>query len=669
MSDEPLNSEVLFIVHRSSFIVHLSSFIVHRSNRMIAILLATLTIQDYATLPLPSSPRWSPDGRRIAYVLTKADLEKSAYDSNVRIIDADGTNDRQLTFARGADFRPRWSPDGKTIAFLSDRDGKNAVWLLDPDGGEARKLVDPPAAVRDFEWSPDGKSIAFTRIDEPAAEETKRAAEKDDARVVGEGAKRVHLYLAEVGSGAVRRLTTGGFSIFTFSWSPDGTQIAFDRGPGTGLDDLYRTDIYAVSVATGELKPLVVRPGAERSPVYSPDGKWLAFTSWGGVHDWLLEQEVHVMPAGGGEPRNVAKAYDRTPEAIFWSGGQLYVEGAYNTTTQLYRVNADGSGWTDTTQAAGVIGDPDVARGRAAYIYQSTSEPPELYAGDAGRGSPKQLTHHNDAYRSRELGETRVIRWKNPKDGLEIEGLLTLPVGYKSGRVPLLTFVHGGPASRFDQGYLGYLGWIYAPQVLAAHGFAVLRPNPRGTGGYGSAFRSANRNDWGGMDWIDINAGIDHLIATGIADPGRLGLMGWSYGGFMAAWAIGHSDRFQAVSVGAPVVDLLSFHGTADIRDFIPDYFRPWSLDALRARSPLWNLKKTRAKVLIQHGEADDRVPMSQGTMLYRSLDELGVDVTMVTYPRTPHIPREPKLRMDIMKRNLELFLPLRTLLDEAAPR
>lgn len=197
--------------------------------------------------------------------------------------------------------------------------------------------------------------------------------------------------------------------------------------------------------------------------------------------------------------------------------------------------------------------------------------------------------------------------------------------------------------------------------MLAAHGFAVLRPNPRGTGGYGGAFRRANRNDWGGMDWIDINAGIDKAIADGIADPDRLGLMGWSYGGYMAAWALGHSDRFQAVSVGAPVVDLLSFHGTADIRDFIPSYFGPVpaSLDALRARSPLWHLKKTNAKVLIQHGEADDRVPLSQGTMLYRMLDELGVDVTMVTYPRTPHVPREPKLRMDIMRRNVELFLPL----------
>ncbi|HEX8408552.1 MAG TPA: S9 family peptidase [Thermoanaerobaculia bacterium] len=629
------------------------------------VLASTLTITDYATMPNVTAPRWSPDGKRIAYVVTKADLERSVYDSDVWLIDADGKNDRQLTRARGADFRPHWSPDGRRLAFVSDRDGKNALWLIDPDGGEARKLVDPPSPVRDFDWSPDGKSIAFTRIDEPTPEEEKRAKEKDDARVIGEGRKFVHLYLADVTTGETRRLTKGDFSIWTFDWSPDGKRIAFDRGPGLGLDDMFRSDIYTVTIDGGELRPLMQRRGFERGPSYSPDGKWLAFTTSDGVHDWLIEHDVHVMPAGGGPSRSVSKEWGRTPDAIFWDGGTLYVEGPHDTTTQLYRVNADGSGWTNTTSVDGTVADSHVLNQRVAYVYQSVTAPPELFVDG------KQLTHHNDAYRAKELGETRLIRWKNPKDNLEIEGLLTLPVGYKGGKVPMLTFVHGGPASRFDQGYLGYLGQVYAPQVMAANGFAVLRPNPRGTGGYGAAFRRANRNDWGGMDWIDVNAGIDKVIADGIADPNRLGLMGWSYGGFLASWAIGHSDRFKAISIGAPVVDLLSFHGTTDIRDFIPHYFderdtpdtsldelrhAPLSLELLRAHSPLWHLKKTNAKVLIQHGDADDRVPLSQGTMLYRFLDELGVDVRMVVYPRTPHVPREPRLRMDVMRRNVEFF-------------
>jgi dipeptidyl aminopeptidase/acylaminoacyl peptidase len=617
------------------------------------LLAATLSVEDYATMPQMGSPRWSPDGARIAYVVTKADLARSVYDSDVWLIDEDGKNDRRLTFANGADFRPRWSPDGTRIAFLSDRGGRNAIYLIDFRGGEARAFTSEPTPIREFEWSPDGKQIAFTRIDEISADEEKRIAAKDDARVVGEGTRQVHLYLADVETGKARKLTSGALSVFDFDWSPDGAAIVVSRADGTGLDAMHATDIDVISTSDGAVRSLVARPGHDRNAKFSPDGKRIAFTSAGGVGHWMVEFDIHVVPAAGGEPKRISAAYDRTPDAHDWTddGRGLWIEGPWNTSTSLFRIDADGSHFTNALPDSGQVSDPEVHDKRIAYIRQSLTTPPELWVDQ------RQLTHHNDAYLERQLGETRVIRWKNPKDGLEIEGLLTLPVGYKSGRVPLLTFVHGGPASRFDQNYLGYLGQVYAPQALAANGFAVLRPNPRGTGGYGRAFRIANRNDWGGLDWVDINTGIDKVIADGIADPKHLGLMGWSYGGFMASWALGHSDRFQAISVGAPVVDLLSFHGTTDIRVFTPSYFEGMSLDALRAHSPLWHLKKTNTKVLIQHGDADDRVPLSQGTMLYRMLDELGVDVTMVVYPRQPHVPREPKLRIDVARRNLDFFV------------
>ncbi len=642
-----------------------------------ALLLATtLTINDYATMPQIAAPRWAPDGRRIAYVLTKADLERSAYDADVWLVDADGTNARQLTQGTGSDTKPRWSSDGKRIAFLSDRSGANQMYVIDVDGGEARPLTNESTAVRELEWSPDGTTIAFTRIDRTTPEE------KDGPHVVGEGTKHVHLYLADVESGRVRRLTRGEFSVFSFSWSPDGNTIAFDRGPGTGLDALYETDIYTIARDGGEPKPLVVQPGLDQGPLYSPDGKWIAFTSLGGTSSWLIEHDIYVVPATGGVPRDISSAYGRTPDRIVWSddSSAVVAEAPWGTTTRILRFGsqpAAGSSQGPTnrsriadrgsrendwallrtancdlqTRCSGTAGDVDLHGDRIAYIYESLTAPPELYVDQ------RQLTHHNDAYRDRALGETRVIRWKNPKDGLEIEGLLTLPVGYVRGtRVPLLTFAHGGPASHFDESFLGYLGPVYAPQVLAANGFAVLCPNPRGSGGYGAKFRQANVGDWGGMDWIDVNAGIDKVIADGIADPKRLGFMGWSYGGFLAAWAIGHSDRFLAISVGAPVVDLLSHHATSDLRDFIPAYFPGLSRDALRAHSPAWQLKKTNAKVLILQGENDERVPPTQGLLLYRLLRDLGVDATMVTYPRTLHTARELNLRLDVMRRNLELF-------------
>lgn len=644
-----------------------------------------LTPEDYATMPGISAVEIAPDGRRIAYVLSRADLVRSTYDTDIWLIDVDGRNQMQLTRSNAADGRPRWSPDGRRLAFLSDRDGRAAIWLIDANGGEATRVTSEPTAVRDFEWSPDGKSIAFTRPEGATADEERREKEKDDARVIGANPRHAHLYVIDVESRAVRRLTRGDFSAASPVWSPDGKTLAFDRAPGTGLDDYYRTDIWLVTNDdAAAMKALVTRPGLDRRPQFSPDGKSIAFMTGGGTHDWLVEHQVAIVPATGGTPRSVSRDYGRTADDIFWSadGRSLWLNGPWNSTNQLFRVNVDGSGFTNVSKFEGMVAEADVdsAHGKIAFVRQSLTAPPELFVSDAATFAPRQLTQHNAAYRDRAVGETRLIRWKNPKDGLEIEGLLTLPVGYRKGtRVPLLTFVHGGPASRFDQAFLGYLGTMYAPQALAAKGFAILRPNPRGTGGYGEAFRAANRNDWGGMDWIDVNAGIDAVVAEGIADPQRLGMMGWSYGGFMATWAISLSDRMRAISIGAPVVDLLSMHGTTDIRDFVPHYFpgppaaadalsqdadatlsemrhAPLSFELLRTHSPLWHVKRTKAAVLIQHGEQDDRVPLSQGTMLYRVLDELGVDVQMVVYPRSGHVPREPKLRIDVARRNVEFF-------------
>jgi dipeptidyl aminopeptidase/acylaminoacyl peptidase len=611
-----------------------------------AVAAATFTIDDYATVRSIATPRFSPDGTRIAYVVTRASMARGVYDSDVWIVGADGSGDTQLTRGSGADNDPKWSPDGTRVGFLSDRDGKTALFVIDVRGGEAEKITKEAGAVSTFAWSPDGKSIAFVASDA-------KSNEREDFHVVGESTSHRHLYLAELG-GETRQLTRGDSSVLSIDWHPSGKRIAFERANSIGLDDYYASDLYSVDL-DGKVAPLFVAVGPEHRPRYSPDGTKLAFTSGGGVRDWLGEQGLWVADADGSNPRLVSKDYGRSFDDPFhWTADSrsLIFAGPWNMSAQLFRVNADGSGFRNLSNFDGVITEPDVHGDDVVFVRQSLTEPAELYIGT------RRLTHHNDEYRSRALGETRVIRWRNPADGLEIEGLLTLPVGYTPGtRVPLLTFMHGGPASRFDEGFIGYLGFLYPVHVFAAQGFAVLRPNPRGTGGYGQSFRAANRFDWGGMDWCDVNAGIDKVIADGIADPNRLGLMGWSYGGFMATWALGHSDRFRAISIGAPVVDLPSFHRTTDIREFIPSYFPGASAEQLRAHSPLHFLKVTKVPLLIQHGEADERVPLSQSTMLYRELDDLRANVTFVTYPRAPHVPRELKQRMDVMRRNVEFFL------------
>ena len=630
-----------------------------------------LTVHDIIDVASLSSPLFSPDGRQIAYVVTVPNADGTKFQSDLWRVDADGTNDVQLTHGESGADHPRWSPDGKRLAFLSG----GAIRIFAANGGESEKLTDEKGSISEFAWSPDGRSMAFVMREASNGE-------KKDWHVVGAQPRYARLYVIDIDSRTVKRLTDGDASFLHPSWSPDGSTIAVERELG-GFPDFQKTDIVLVA-RDGGMRTLVSRPGADQSPLFSPDGRSIAFLSTGGVADWLREQQIWVVPTSGGTARLVSAAYDRTPSRMEWDADSrgLWFDGPWDTTSQIFHVGSDGGGFRDVSRVDGVIGAADLHGGTAAFVLQSLTEPPELYLSPLDGFSPRRLTHHNDAFRGRPLATTRLIQWKNPKDGMQIEGLLTLPIGYTPGkRVPLLTFVHGGPASHFDRGFVGYLGSLYPVQVFAEDGFAVLRPNPRGTGGYGEKFREANRSDWGGMDWVDINAGIDKVIADGIADPSRLGMMGWSYGGFMTAWAAGHSSRLEAISIGAPVVDLLSFHGTTDIRAFIPSYFpgrdekpadagpaqgadstleairnAPMSLDLLRAHSPLWHLQPTRARIMIQQDDGDERVPLSQGTMLYRMLQEVGADVTMVVYHGAGHIPPEPKERVDVMQRNVDLF-------------
>ena len=273
----------------------------------------------------------------------------------------------------------------------------------------------------------------------------------------------------------------------------------------------------------------------------------------------------------------------------------------------------------------------------------------------AKAASRVQVSRANTDLPKLPLGETKVIRWKG-KDGLEIEGLLTYPVSYQEGKkYPLILNIHGGPAGVFGETFIGRFG-VYPIATFAARGYAVLRPNPRGSSGYGKKFRFANAGDWGGMDYEDDMAGVDKVIEMGVADPARLAVMGWSYGGFMTSWVVGHTNRFKAAAVGAGVTDLLSFNGTADIPGFLPDYFggEPWSrYEVFSKHSPISYAQNVTTPVLILHGESDARVPTTQGYEFYHALKRRGATVKMVVYPRTQHGPREPKFILDIAQRHL----------------
>jgi dipeptidyl aminopeptidase/acylaminoacyl peptidase len=607
----------------------------------------------------------SPDGKLVVYTQSRAvmETEKSEIDTQVFIASADGSHRMQLTRGEKSATAPEFSPDGRYVYFSSERSGKPNLWRIPVDGGEAEKLTDWKGEIGAFHVSPDGKWIAFAGM-EPRADEEQGKKEKRDFRVIDEYPRNHSLWLIpsepdSQGKRPPRHLGTPGHA-GEFDWSPDSTALAFEHTPTPGADDWTKSDISEVTVQSGEVRPIAVSGAAEHSPRYSPDGRYLAYVRSTDPARWAGIDRIVLVTRQTGEARELPPTFDEQPKLMGWSAdsARLLFAEARGTANVIYGIPTDGppapiyepgSG----TLTAGHVNATGTAFGFAAETWD---EAPEAYVLKIGETVPQRVSNANLDLAKPPLGATKRIAWK-AADGLDIEGLLTYPVGYDSAKkYPLVLIIHGGPTGVFQDSFLGRHG-TYPYATFAARGYAVLRANPRGSSGYGRTFRFANLNDWGGKDYADLMAGVDHVISMGVADPDRLAVMGWSYGGFMTSWVVTHTHRFKAAAVGAGVTNLWSFAGTSDISGFLPDYFSgdPWnSFDAYYNHSPMAFVKGVTTPTLILHGEADVRVPTSQGYELYNALKRQGVPTKMVVYPRTPHGPREPKFVLDIMQRHVE---------------
>jgi dipeptidyl aminopeptidase/acylaminoacyl peptidase len=615
-------------------------------------------------------PRVSPDGKRVVYTVSDAVMtsDRSEYVTQLWLATTDGKESFQLTFNEKSSSNPKWSPDGNWIAFTSNRkDNKNNLYLLPLRGGEAEPLTDVKSSVSNFEWSPDGKWIAFTMTDAKTEDEEKNDKAKNDFRWVDENLKMSRLYVIPVqkdanGKRETRQLTTENYNVGSFDWSPDEGRIVFDHTKSSVANDWTTGDVSIVEVGTAKATIFANTTAAESSPLYSPDGKWIAITISDNPPSWAGSGLIEVFPAAGGQAKALTASYDAQPNITGWSadGKRIYFNEAKGTSTQLYSLDVASNKIEEIKTTPAVLAGINLNRTGTmlGFVRQTSDTPPDAFVSAVSTFTPVQVSHANSDTKLPPVGKTEVIHWTS-KDGKEIEALLTYPVGYQAGqKVPLILNIHGGPTGVFQQTFLGGRG-VYPLATFSSKGYAILRANPRGSSGYGTEFRRANYKDWGGADYQDLMTGVDKVIAMGVADPDRLGVMGWSYGGFMTTWIVTQTQRFKVASAGAPVTNLMSFNGTADIPAFVPDYFggQFWDqMDAYQKHSAMFNVKGVKTPTMIEHGDADIRVPISQGYEFYNALKAQGVPTRMIVLPRQPHGPTEPKMQLAAMQANVEWF-------------
>jgi len=607
----------------------------------------------------------SPDGKSAVYTQTRSLMDGEKSDALTHVFLWDGKTQLQLTRGEKSATSPRFSPDGRFVYFLSERDGKPAVFRIAADGGEAERLTDMKAAASAYDLSPNGKWIAFVGR-EPDAGEERAKKEKRDFRVIDEAPKNAALFAVQAetdieGKRTAKHIASGPYHVGAIEWSPDSRRIAFETRPTPDADNGRKADILEVEVETGNVRTIAATRATEGQPKYSPDGRYLAFVRTAEPLGVLTGARIVLYSLQNGQLRELPATHDESPALVDWApdSKSIFFMEAKGTRSVVYAMSVDGPArpvYAPAKGTLGIVARMNTSGTHLGFARQSASEPVEAYMMPLTGGDPVRVSAANTNLQLAALGETKVIHWKS-KDGREVEGLLTLPVGYERGRkVPLILNIHGGPAGAFNESFIGASG-LYPIATFAAKGWAVLRPNPRGSSAYGRAFRASNLNDWGGGDYNDIISGVDHLIADGTVDPSRMAVMGWSYGGYMTNWVITRTGRFKAAASGAGLSNLPSMWGTNDIPSTLDDYFGgTWFEQPERylKMSPLYHVKNASTPTLFLHGEADIRVPTSQGAEMYNALRRKSVETQMVVYPRTPHGPREPKFVLDIMRRHID---------------
>jgi dipeptidyl aminopeptidase/acylaminoacyl peptidase len=640
----------------------------------------------------------SPDGRTILFTVTKQMATFGSEHSTIWSVPADGSDPaRPFVVSAGVDGNPRWSPDGRWIAFLSNRknplsDGRDTgfefkadtasapgnpsdatppasveassgepsrqIWLLPVAGGEAVPLTALPNDVSDIAWSPDGKRIAFLSADPESAQEKADRAAKKDWIEVDKSKHFTRLWILDLAAHRARRISPDGVNVGAMDWSPDGTRIAVTTTASTSINDFfYHSKLAILDVASGKLgAPLFDHVAG--GPKWSPDGRSIALDEI--LTPGFIGVAPRVIDVASGRVTRLADNHPGMLTELAWArdGRGLLALSFERTRSRLVRIDPRGGQVTPIIGLDGEAANFTASKDgrRFAIALSSPDRPADVWTVE--RGKARAVTRINPQAAGWKLGKVEEISWENGKDGQTVYGVLVTPPGYVPGTpAKMVVQIHGGPEWAWWSGWLG--SWHEWAQMLASHGYVVFLPNPRGSDGQGTAFARKIGSDWGGMDYQDVMDGIDTLVAKRIADPARLGIGGWSYGGFMSAWAVTHTDRFKAAVVGAAPTDMAATARITDTPDFPLGYFGPTESNLAqldRTSSARLLSDKVATPVLVLHGEQDTRVPITLGLEFYRGLKMLGKQAEMVRYPREPHWFHEAAHQENVQQRVLDWF-------------
>jgi len=641
-----------------------------------------LKLDDLARLRDVRDPQISPDGQWIAYVVSNIEVKDDKSVTHLWMVGYDGKNDRQITFSQDSESSPRWSPDGKFLAFTSSRPGKakgNQVWLLDRSGGEAYQLTELKGRLQTFEWSPDSKRLALVIGDpdpeaDAAASPSPAGTPKPPKPIVidryrykqdGQGyllsGRHTFVYLYDIPTQKLDRLTKSKWDESSPSWSLDGARIAFMSNHVDDPDRDPAAQLYVADAQPGSAEKLLTTQANRASrarPEWSPSGKWIAFLE-GDEKKFGAYNMEHVMfvPADGSAAPTRLKAVedlDRGVSGLRFGGAGDSLMASVTDDRSVYLISASGTSIAKLLDPPVVVSSLSMFDGHAVVLSSSDNKPTEIYALEGK--TLRQITHQNDALMNElDLAQTQEITFKS-KDGTEVHGLLTYPVGYVKGtKVPLLLRIHGGPNGQDAHSF------STERQIFAANGYAVLAVNYRGSAGRGQKYSRSIFADWGHYEDEDLEAGVDHVIAMGVADPDRLGVGGWSYGGILTDYMIATDTRFKGATSGAGTAFTVAFYGTDQyIIQYDYEIGPPWNPKAwetyVKISYPFLHADRIKTPTLFLGGERDFNVPVQGGQQMYQALRSLGVDTQLIIYPNENHGITRPSYVRDRYERYLAWY-------------